>query len=76
MGHDSSAMRLAGFLVISLVGYWAFIEVENYEPGPARVGPGAEACGKWGSLLGTCQKRSAHVRADTLKTIASPFRTE
>ncbi len=76
MSHDSSAMRLAGFLVVSLVGYWAFIEAENYEPGPARVGPGAEACGTWGELLGTCQSRAAHVRADTMKTLANGYQTE
>ena len=80
MSHDSSAMRLAGFLVISLVGYWAFIEVENYDPNaePSRIGPGAqvETCGTWGALLNLCHKRARHVRADAVQTIANGYRVE
>ncbi len=76
MSHDSNAMRLAGFIVISLVGYWAFIEAENYEPGPARVGPGAEACGNWSELLGLCQSRATHTRAEAVNRITEGYRTE
>ena len=74
MSHDSNAMRIAAMCVISLVGYWAFIEAENYEAPPSRIGPGAAACGSWQKMMGRCGG-STHVRAEGIKSIAAGYST-
>ncbi|MEM9971098.1 MAG: hypothetical protein AAF762_08365 [Pseudomonadota bacterium] len=73
MDHDSSAMRIAAFCVLSIVGYWAYISYENYDPGqavPTRIGEASEPCSKWAAIFGMCQQGASYVRANGVKSLS------